>query len=166
MAASDVVKVARDGTLTLSDGTTPTALTFEIDFEDGDFSFSDDKTERIVIRDRSRIVGLRKGDDSVPSFSFSVYMRDFRDDADATIIDVIENTNGASSWVSTGGTGFEQYLLDLEIRVEGTSHGDSNDDVMTMTKCFLNWDFAEAKEGNKITVTGEVYGTVTRTETT
>ena len=165
MAASTVIKTARDGVIKISDNTSPTALTHTVVYEDGEFSFSDDKTERIVMRDRGTIVGLRKGDDSVPSFSFSVYMRDFRDDSDTTICDVIENTNGASAWVSTGGTGFEQYLLDLEIRVEGTDHGDGNDDVLTLTKCFLNWDFAEAKEGNKITVTGECYGTVTRTQT-
>ena len=162
---SQVLKTARDGQLTIIDGTgSPNTLI--VQFEDGDFSFSDDKAERIVMRDRGAIVGLRKGDDSVPSFSFSVYMREFMDSSAVTIIDVIEGTNGASGWLTTGVAGFEQTLFDIEMEVEGTAHGDAGDHQLTMTRCFLNWDFAEAKEGNKITITGEVYGTVSRTEAT
>jgi hypothetical protein len=163
VSASQVLKTARDGQLTIIDGTgSPNTLI--VQFEDGDFSFSDDKAERIVMRDRGAIVGLRKGDDSVPSFSFSVYMREFMDSSAVTIIDVIEGTNGASGWLTTGVAGFEQTLFDIEMEVEGTAHGDAGDHQLTMTRCFLNWDFAEAKEGNKITITGEVYGTVSRTE--
>lgn len=165
MSASQVLKTARDGQLTIIDGTgSPNTLV--VAFEDGDFSFSDDKAERIVMRDRGAIVGLRKGDDSVPSFSFSVYMREFMDSSAVTIIDVIEGTNGASGWLTTGVAGFEQTLFNIEMEVEGTAHGDAGDHQLTMTRCFLNWDFAEAKEGNKITITGEVYGTVSRTEAT
>lgn len=164
MAVSNVVKNTTDGVIKLYDGTTPVPLELEIDYEDGDFSFSDDKTERIVIRDRSQIVGLRKGDDAVGSFSFSVYMRDFTDASGLTICDVIDKTGAAASWVSTGGTGFEQYLLDCEISVEGTDHGDTGDHKLKLSKCFLSWSFSESKDGNKIDVTGEVYGTRIRTE--
>lgn len=163
MARSTVVKVARDGLITLSDGA-GTPLTHTVEYEEGDFSVSPEKAERVVLRDRGVIAGLRKGDDPVPTFSFSVYMRDFIDSADTTIIDVIEQTNGASSWTSTGGTGFEQFLIDVAFSAEGTDHGDAGDHTVTMTKCHLVWEFAEAKDGNKITVSGECYGTVTRAE--
>ena len=163
MAISNVVKTSIDGKITITDGT-GSQNTFTVDFEDGDFSFSDDKTERIVMRDRGSIVGLRKGDDAVASFSFSTYMRDFTDAAELTICDVIDKTGAASSWTSTGGTGFEQYLLNVEIESEGTGHSDSGDHQLTLTKCFLIWSFSEGKDGNKIDVTGEVYGTRTRTE--
>ena len=119
MAISNVVKTSIDGNITITDGT-GSPNTFTVDFEDGDFSFSDDKTERIVMRDRGSIVGLRKGDDAVASFRFSTYMRDFTDAAELTICDVIDKTGAASSWTSTGGTGFEQYLLNVEIESEGT----------------------------------------------
>jgi len=164
MPASDTVKVARDGLVVFSDATTPTALTHTVAYENGDFAFSDDKTERIVIRDRGTIVGLRKGDDSVASFSFTVFMRDFTDSAETTIIDVIDKTGAASTWVSTGGAKYEQHLVDVVFTVEGTDHGDTGDHILTCTKCFLNWDFAESKDGNSITVTGEIYGTRIRTE--
>ena len=158
MSISTTVKVARDGQLTLRDNNTPTANTFIVDYEAGDFSFSDDKTERIVIRDRGVIVGLRKGDESVASFSFTCFMRDFTDASGATIVDIIEKTGSAAAWVSTGGTGYEQYLLDVILTVEGTDHGDDADHTLTLEKCFLRWEFAESKDGNAITVTGECYG--------
>lgn len=161
MSVSGVVKVPRDGKITLSDNG---ANTLVIDYEAGDFSFSDDKTERVVIRDRGVIVGLRKGEDSVGSFSFSCMMRDFTDSAATTIIDAIDKTGNASAWVSTGGTAYEQYLLDVELAVEGTDHGDTGDHKLTLSKCFLVWDFAEDSGGNKINVSGEVYGTRVRTE--
>ena len=164
MAASSTVKTAIDGEIKLIDGTTPTANEFAISFEDGDFSFSDDKTERIVMRDRGAIVGLRKGDDSVGTFSFSCYMRDFTDTGELTICDVIDKTAAASSWISTGGTGFEQYLLNVQIKVEGGDHGDTGDHILTLSKCFLSWNVSESKDGNKIDVTGECYGTRVRTE--
>ena len=163
MATSSVIKTSIDGSIKLIDGT-GSPNTFTVDFEDGDFSFSDDKTERIVMRDRGAIVGLRKGYDAVASFSFSTYMRDFPDASGLTICDVIDQTGAAAAWATTGGTGFEQYLLNVEIECEGTGHSDSGDHQLTLTKCFLSWSFSESKDGNKIDVTGEVYGTRTRTE--
>jgi len=161
MAISGTVKTAIDGKITITENG---GSTFTVDFEDGDFSFSDDKTERIVIRDRGSIVGLRAGDEAVASFQFSTYMRDFTDASALTICDVIDKTGAAAAWASTGGTGFEQYLLNLEVEYEGTGSGDSGDHQLTLTKCFMSWSFSESKDGNKIDVTGEVYGTRTRTE--
>ena len=163
MATSDTIKTSIDGSIKIIDGT-GTPNTFTVDFEDGDFSFSDDKTERIVMRDRGAIVGLRKGDDAVASFSFSTYMRDFTDASGLTICDVIDQTGAASSWATTGGSGFEQYLLNVELECEGTGHSDTGDHQLTLTKVFMSWSFSESKDGNKIDVTGEVYGTRTRTE--
>jgi len=155
------VKTAVDGEITIRDGT-GSPNTFVVAFEDGDFSFSDDKTERIVMRDRGTIVGLRKGDDSVATFSFSVYQTDWTDSSTLNICDVIDKTDSASAWTSTGGSGFEQYLLDVIVKVEGSDHGDSGDHKLTLTKCHLSWNFSESKDGNKIDVTGECYGTRTR----
>ena len=155
MATSDMIKTSVDGVIKIIDGT-GTPNTFTVDFEEGDFNFSDDKAERIIMRDRGQIVGLRAGD--------ACFMRDFTDSSGLTICDVIDKTGAAASWATTGGTGFEQYLLNLEVEYEGTAHGDSGDHQLTLTKCFLSWGFGEGKDGNKIDVTGEVYGTRTRTE--
>lgn len=163
MAVSNVVKTTVDGSIILIDNA-GTPNTFTVDFEEGDFNFSDDKKERIIMRDRGTIVGLRAGDASVGSFSFSCLMRDFTDASGLTICDVIDKTGAAASWVSTGTAGYEQYLIDLKVKIEGTSHGDTGDHNLILEKCYLTWGFGESKDGNKIDVTGEVYGARTRTE--
>ena len=76
MADSSVVATRRDGTITLTDGA---ASSYAVSFEVGDFSAAEPGADRVVIRDRGAIVGLRKGDDPVISFSFSVHMRSLTD---------------------------------------------------------------------------------------
>ena len=74
MAASVAVKVKRDGVLTLTDGA---AATYTVAYENGNVSFDGgSKASRVVIMDRGTIVGLRKGDDPVPTLTFDVHMRD------------------------------------------------------------------------------------------
>jgi|TARA_R110000824_G_scaffold8173_1_gene37015 hypothetical protein len=157
MAASTVPKVRRDGTLQLIDGT-GTPNTFTVSYEQGDVSFDGGaKADRIVIKDRGVIVGLRQGDDPVPSLSWSVYARSFTDGTSNTLIDIINKTGSAASWISTGGTGYEQYLLDIKLTVEGTDLGDSADHSATALKCLVTWSFAEG-DPDMINCTAEVYG--------
>ena len=56
MADSLVVGTRRDGTITITDGA---AATYTVAFEVGDFSASEPLADRVVIRDRGAIVGLR-----------------------------------------------------------------------------------------------------------
>lgn len=72
MADSVVVGTRRDGKITITDGA---ASSYEVTFEVGDFSSAEPGADRVVIRDRGAIVGLRKGDDPVLNISFSVHMR-------------------------------------------------------------------------------------------
>ena len=73
MAADNVVKVRRDGTISIFAG----GSSMDVDYEDGNFTFDNgaEQAETVVIRDRGTIVGLRKTDDPVGSLSFSVHMR-------------------------------------------------------------------------------------------
>ena len=75
MAYSTAPKVRRDGKITLKDGTTPVAVSLEVAYEEGNFSFDQTKSDRIVIRDRGTIVSVRKGDDQPITGSFTIYMR-------------------------------------------------------------------------------------------
>ena len=162
MAESTVVKVRRDGTIKLKDGSTNT---YTVAYENGDLSFDGgSKADRIVIRDRGTIVGLRKGDDPVPSLTFTTMMRDFHDNSAGSLIDFLDNS-GPVVLTSSGGTGYEQFLVDIEFTVEGTSHGDSNDHVATAAKCLCTWSFSEG-DPNTISVTAEIHGGVTYTEPT
>jgi len=161
MAASTIPKVRRDGTLVLADSGASNSYT--VAYEDGDMSFSAEKADRVVIRDRGTIVGVRSADDPVLSFSFSVHQRDFTDASNANIVDVIEQTGSSSSWTSVGnGTAFAPYMLDVTLTIEGTDHGDSADHTAKMSKCILTWDFAEG-DPNKISVKGECFGGLTFT---
>jgi hypothetical protein len=162
MAESTVVKVRRDGTITILDGA-GSPLSYTVAYENGDLSYAEDKAGRIVIRDRGTIVGLRAGDDPVQSLSFSVHLRAFAITAtNATLIDVIQRTGAWVAATSTGGTGFEQFLVTVKITVEGTDQGDSADHVATFAKVLLTYDVKEG-DPDTLNVKGEIYGGITRT---
>ena len=157
MAITNVVKVRRDGTISIFDSGASNTLV--VDYEDGNFTFDNgaEQAETVVIRDRGSIVGLRKTDDPVGSLSFSVHMRSFTNSTVDNLCGVLDNEKG---WTSTGGTGFEPYMLDVRLTVEGTNHGDQADATATFTRVLMKWDFSEG-DPNVINVTGEVYGGIT-----
>ena len=162
MAASTAVKVRKDGTIKLQDGAgSPTTL--EIDYEDGNFTAGllAADADRIVIKDRGSIVGLRDGDDQVGSLSFSVHMREFTNAGAATLLDFCNGTAAGSALTSTGGTGFEPFLCTVMMTIEGTDHGDNADAVCNFLKVLLTADFSEG-DPNVINVQGEVYGGIQR----
>ena len=66
MAESTSVAVRRDGTIKIKDGSTNV---YTVAYENGDFTYTEEKSDRVVIRDRGTIVGLRRADDPVLSFS-------------------------------------------------------------------------------------------------
>ena len=126
MAYSTLPKTRRDGVITLSDGTTPTAVTLEIAYEEGNVTFDTPKAAQTVIRDRGTITTVRKGDDEPSATgSFSAYFRQFTDGAEAgSILDFINKTGFYSSNVSTGNSGtpyVEFYCIDIQYQVDATS---------------------------------------------
>jgi|DEB0MinimDraft_6_1074348.scaffolds.fasta_scaffold186884_1 hypothetical protein len=159
MAESTVVAVPRDGTITITNGD---ATTYTVAYEAGDFNANLDKAERIVIYDRGTIVGLRSGNDPVPSISFSVHLRELADSAEDTILDFVYQTNNSSAATSTGGTGFEPFLVTVEFQANMSALSGSNTKV-TCNKVLLTAAVAEGSPGS-ISFTGEVYGAITRAE--
>jgi hypothetical protein len=156
MSESIRAKTRRDGSITIKTA----ALSYSVAYTNGDFSGSFPKADRVVIRDRHAVAGLRKGADPIPTFSFSVHMREFTDGSSTTIVDTIERTGLWVAAVSTGGAAFEQFLCDVVMTVN--KNNDSADHVITMTMCHLTYDFAEG-DPDSITINGECYGTVSRT---
>jgi len=161
MAESTVVKVRKDGTITIYDGAT-TPLSYTVAYEDGDFQASWPKRESVLIKDRGTIAGERYGDQPVGSLSFTCHMREFTDAASATIVDVIQREAIWVAATSTGGTGYESFMHKVTMTCEGTDFGDSADHVLLFGKVKLNWSFAEG-DPNKISVTGEVWAAPTKT---
>lgn len=159
MAESTVVAVPRDGTITITNGD---ATTYTVAYESGDMSMNFDKAERIVIYDRATIVGLRAGNDPVPTISFSCHLRELADSTEDTILDFVYQTNNSSGATSTGGTGFEQFLVTVEFQANMAALSGSNTKA-TFEKVLLT---AAVSEGSpdSIAFTGEVYGSITRAE--
>ena len=159
MAESTVVAVPRDGTITIKNGD---ATVYTVAYEAGDFSANLDKAERIVVYDRGTIVGLRSGNDPVPSISFSVHLRELADASEDTILDFVYQTNNSSAATSGGGTGFEPFLVEVEFQANMSALSGSNTKI-TCKGVLLTASIAEGSPGS-ISFTGEVYGSITRAE--
>ena len=164
MAVSGVVKVRRDGVITLLDGA---ATSYTVAYEDGDFSADKltgvNAADRVVIRDRGTIVGVRKGDDPVGSLSFNVHLRELTNSTAAVLLDFITGTQGtgagAVALVSSGGVGYEQFMLDCKMTIDGQ---DITDSTATFSKVLSTADMSEG-DPDKISLKGEVYGSVVYT---
>ena len=165
MADSSVVATRRDGKITITDGA---ASSYEVTFEVGDFSAAEPGADRVVIRDRGAIVGLRKGDDPVLTFSFSVHMRSLTDTTADNLMDRLYNRgfhNGAPL-TGTGGDGFEQFLQTVVFEADTSAVGSGKVYTATYSKCFMEVSsLSESADGNTIEVSGECYGGVAYAQT-
>jgi hypothetical protein len=163
MADSSVVATRRDGTITITDGA-GSPSSYAVSFEVGDFSAAEPKADRVVIRDRGAIVGLRKGDDPVITFSFSVHMRSLTDSTADNLMDRLYNRgfHGGSPLTATGGDGFEQFLQTVAFEVDTSAVGSGKTYTATYAKCLMEVSsLSESADGNTIEVSGECYGGVT-----
>ena len=136
MAYSVVPKMRRDGKITLKDGT-GSPVTLEVSFEAGDYNFTPTKSAEVVIRDRHAITNVRRGDEEPSATgSFTLYMREFTDSAQAgSVLDFVNKTGSYASNISTGATGtprIEEYCIDIEYTAEGTDNGDDADHVLSL----------------------------------
>ena len=159
MADSTVVATRRDGTRTIPAGA---ASAYPVRFEVGDFSSAEPQADRVVIRDRGAIVGLRKGDDPVITFSFSVHMRSLTDSASDNLMDRLYNrgVHSGAPLTSTGGDGYEQFLQTVAFQVN-TSSIAGKTYTATYSKCYMEVSsLSESADGNTISVSGECYGGV------
>ena len=162
MAETTVIKTKCDGTIVLSDGTSPSPLTYTVALEAGDLSVTPLRFAYTDLMDRCELVGSRKSGVEPGSISFSVHMRQFTGGTDGSIIDFLEGTGAYSARLSTDSGEFEGNVLQVALTVEGTDHGDTADHVITFPKCRLFWDFAEG-EPNTLNITGTVLAAPTIT---
>ena len=143
MAFSTVPKVRRDGTITLKDGG---SATLAIAYEEGNLTFEITKADQTVIRDRGVITTVRKGDQQpAATGSFSAYMREFADQTNAgSLVDFINKTNNYSGNTSaTGSVYVEEYCINIEYDVSGTSLGDDANHKATLSQCICTVSFTE-----------------------
>lgn len=162
MAYSTAPKVRRDGKITLIDGTTPTAISLVVDYEEGNFSFEQTKADRTIIRDRGTIKSVRKGDDQPLTGSFTIYMRQFTSASAGSVLDFINKTGSYSSNVSSSSTvSTDEYAVNIEFEVDGDAVGDDDGDTTaTFDTCICTASFAEG-DPNTITVSFECFNGIT-----
>lgn len=163
MPISSVVKNFRDGTITISDGTSPAPLTLTVQFEAGDFSIDGlnaGLVETTTYLDRGELGSLRKTNRSFPSFQFSAHFTDLSDGSNATLYDIVNKTGSFAAAVSTLGATADVYTLKVVLTVEGTNFGDSADHVLTLNDCRLSIGISEGDPDTQ-TISGVVYGSIT-----
>ncbi|MGA0312728.1 MAG: hypothetical protein ACO3N4_06610 [Ilumatobacteraceae bacterium] len=161
MAESAIPKVLRDGTLVIKDGTTPTANTHTVQYSDA-VSLTLTETAAIHIFNRGTRVYTRKGNDAIPTISFTVIFTGYTDGTDGTALDAMRKTGAFSSWVKSLAT-VEHYNVTLEFTVAGTSLGDDADHKMTLTGVRLLDSVPAEGDPYNVSFNCEVLGTVTFT---
>lgn len=163
MAYSTVPKVRRDGSIVLKDGTGP-AVTLTVEYEEGNFSFSEPVAAQTVIRDRGTIATVRKGDEEPITGSFSFYFREFTNASHAgSLRDFINKSGFYTGNITTGTTGapyIEHYAVDIQYLAEGTDFGDDTDHEVTLSKCVCTLDFTEG-DPSLFTLNITCYGGIT-----
>ena len=164
MAYSTAPKVRRDGKITLKDGTTPTPISLEVSYEEGNFSFDQTKSDRIVIRDRGTIKSVRRGDDQPITGSFTIYMRQFTSSSAGSVLDFINNTGNYHTNVSASSTvATDEYSINIEFEVDGDAVGDDDGDTKaSFDTCICTASFSEG-DPNQISVSFECYNGITYT---
>jgi hypothetical protein len=164
MAYSTVPKAKKDGQIVFNDATTPTAITLQVAYEEGNFTFDKPVRDEIVVRDRGVITTVRQGDEQPITGSFNFYMREFTDTTNAgSLQDFINGTGNYASNASTGSGGnvyVEHYAVDMVYTVEGNDFGDDADHTATFSKCVCVLSFAEG-DPNAFTLNFTCYGGVT-----
>lgn len=168
MPISSVVKNFRDGTITISDGTSPSPLTLTVQYEAGDLSLSGvnysstGPVEYTKYLDRGELGTVRRTNRSFAAGSFSCQMTELSDGTNQNVWDIVNRSGAFSSAVSTLGASADLYTLQIVLTVEGTNFGDSADHILTLNNCRCSIDFAEG-DPNSFTITFEVLGAIAAT---
>lgn len=164
MPESSVVKNAKDGTISITNGT----RTYTISLEAGNLSvtgLNEGNYDTVNVQDRGVSVHRRKTVQRPIPFTFTLWMRDFTDAAYVTFVGVaLKKGLSASDLGISGVSTTEVYEVDVLWTIDGTSHGDAANHTLLLEDCRIDSvDMSEAEDKNVISVSGICYGTVTTT---
>lgn len=166
MAASTVIKDLYDGTITLEDGTTPTAVSLTVPFSIGNLSVDGLSPQQRAVNKyetRGTFHSAKYGARTYASGSFSFQVADFSDASENTAIDFLLFQGSYGSNVSTLGTATSVVqAVKITLTVEGTDHEDASDHTLVMDDCVITMALAEG-EPNTVNVSFEVLGSITWT---
>ena len=170
MALSTVVKNYQDGSLVLTDGTTPTPKSITVLLDQGDFSITGlaaKAQEVTAYESRGLMKSLRHTTRTYPTFSFTAMVSDFSENDTGTVADAIlrngttwSDALSTSTGASTGATNKIPYTLKLTFNLEKTDLGDSADEQFILDDCYVTIDMSEG-DPNTFSISGTVYGSIT-----
>ena len=164
MAASTVTKHFTDGSIVLSDGTTPTPVSLTVAADMGDFSvdsITEGQREAVPYQSRGVLHAVRKGAKVFASGSLSFMLADVSDATDQTVIDFVLAQASYSANKSTRAND-DVYCFDIKITIEGTEFGDTADHTITMNDCHCTMGIAEGSP-DTVSISFTCYGDIDMT---
>lgn len=164
MAASTIVKHLYDGTITVTDGTTPTAVSLTVPFTTGDLSLDTLQASSRGVQayqTRGTLHSVRLAAREFQNVSFSAQLADISDGTDGTLIDFVLKQGSYSANESTL-AGSDSYCIQITLTVAGTSLGDAADHTIVMDSVRCTASVAEG-EPDTVSISGVIYGDTTMT---
>ena len=157
--------VPKDGILTITDGTTPTPLSWEVMYEDGDFKvgkFRKDQMQLAKFKDRGKTYAVRETEDDDVQWSFTCHLVATTDSSSGTPLDVARRTGAWTAAKSTlptsaggGPTGTGAYTIMIAWTAERSNFGGSADAGIALKySSIVIDDVAEGVPG-KFSISGE-----------
>lgn len=137
------VKSLRDGVLTISDGTTPTANTSTVVLAEGDLS-AEETRNVMPILDRGALSDIKSGDQVPIAISFSFKFHGYEVGTGPNPIEALQQRGGASAWVGTRDASTDVYCVDLKWELKGKD-GTTEE---TVTYSDFYWEKLSVKEGD------------------
>jgi hypothetical protein len=166
-APSSYIKSNKAGRFLIRDGTAGTPLAIDpVPFTRGDFALTDLReflNEVVTVEARGQFISHHYGNRVFPQLSFSAFVGNV---VGATAVapgawsELATRKGAYASAVPTLGTG-RPMTVDLVFTFFGTRFGEASDETFTLEDVSMKFDFAEADDGNTLTVAGMVLGPVT-----
>ncbi len=142
-----------DGTLVISDGTTPTANSITVTSADGQLSFEEAVARRQIFR-RDTFVEKRDGRTELVRLSFVLQFKEFVVAAggDPTPYEALKGIGEAASWESTDDAG-KSDARDLKFTIDDPAGG-ADEEITFSGFSFERISFAEGEDYDTLTVEG------------
>lgn len=155
----------------LSDGT-GTPVTLNVPMLRDDFNapgtLMETLNEPVIFSAGGAFLGVGDGAPTYPQISFSVFVGNIvgsNGTAPGSPSEFVLGKNAYSANVPTIGAS-RKMTVDVRLTIEGTNWGDSADETIDYEDVMFNGDFAVSPDGNTITFTGTVLGSIVYTNST
>ena len=161
MAISDIVRNYRDGSILLTDGTSPTPLSITVQYEAGDLNIDgigQDNGKAYAItayQDRGEIATVRKTSRELITFQFSGMITTLDDPSgtDETFLDLLTKNGAFAAGVST--INADVWGIKLVWTLNGSAFGET-DRTITIDKAACTYTISEG-DPTTYTINGTSY---------